>query len=218
MEPLIGEIKMFPGSFAPQGWYTCEGQTLPINQYQALFAIIGTTYGGDGISTFKLPDFRGAFPTQCTNVSGYHPGGTYYYGQTGGSQGTTITSINLPPHTHTIVKGAGTNLTGGISASSNFMASNSTTGGTASPSTGSVLGQAYDSAGSGADPAIYNNQPANIPLGGVSSVVTNSTLNFNPAGLTVTPWGSGPVPAPVVPNFVAMQYIIAYEGIFPSRP
>jgi microcystin-dependent protein len=218
MDPLIGEIKMFPGSFAPQGWYTCEGQLLPINQYQALFAIIGTTYGGDGINSFKLPDLRGAFPTQCTNIGTVHPGGTYYFGQTGGSQGTTITSINVPPHTHTIVKGAGTNLTGSVSVTTTIVANNSTTNASSSPTAGNVLGQMTDSAGAGASPAIYNNQPATISIGGVTSTTVASTLNFNPAGLTVTPWGSGPVPVPVVPNFVAMQYIIAYEGVFPSRP
>jgi microcystin-dependent protein len=218
MDPILGEIKLFAGSFAPQGWFTCEGQTLSISQYTALFSLLGTTYGGDGTSTFKLPDLRGSFPTQCNHLGGSHPGGNYTYGQVGGQQSYTITAINMPPHTHSIVKGAGTNLTGTISVSTTLMANNSTTNASASPASGNVLGQATDSAGSGATPAIYNNQTANIPLGGVSSTVNSSTLNFDPTGLTLTPWGSGPSPIPTVPPFVAMQYIIAWQGIYPTRP
>lgn len=217
MEPLLGEIKLFTGNFAPQGWYTCEGQTLSISQNTALYSILGTTYGGDGMTTFKLPDLRGAFPTQCTNLGGSHPGGSYTLGQTGGNQSYTVTSINLPPHTHNIIKGPGTNLQGGVNVTTNFAANNSTTNASASPSAGSVLGQGTDVGGAGAAPAIYNNQPGSINLGGVNSSSTN-TLNFDPTGLTLTPWGSGPAPVPTVPPFVAMQFIIAYEGIYPSRP
>lgn len=215
MEPLLGEIKLFPGNFAPDGWYTCEGQTLSISQNTALFSIIGTTYGGDGMTTFKLPDLRGAFPTQCTNIGGYHPGGTYNYGEIGGNQNYTITSINLPPHTHSIVKGSGTNLTGSVSVTTNIMA-NATDGATDVPAAGNAFGKALET-GLGGTAALYNSTAPNVPLAGGSSTVTN-TLTFNPAGLTLTPWGSGPIPVPTVPTFVAMQYLIAYEGVYPSRP
>lgn len=215
MEPLLGEIKIFAGSFAPQGWYTCEGQTLSISQNTALFSILGTTYGGDGMQTFKLPDLRGAFPTQCTNLSGAHPGGNYVFGEIGGNQSYTITSINMPPHTHSIVKGSGTNLSGGVSVTTNIMA-NTADGATDVPAAGNAFGKALET-GLGGTVALYNTTAPTIPLAGGSSTVTN-TLNFNPAGLTITPWGSGPVPVPTVPNFVAMQYIIAYEGVYPSRP
>jgi microcystin-dependent protein len=215
MDPLIGEIKLFAGSFAPDGWFTCEGQTLSISQYTALFSLIGTTYGGDGMSTFKLPDLRGAFPTQCSNLGSPHPGGTYNYGETGGNENFTITSINLPPHTHSIVKGAGTNLTGGVSVTTNIMA-NSADGTTDLPTAGNAFGKALET-GLGGTVALYNTTAPNIPLAGGSSSVTN-TLNFNPSGLTLTPWGSGPVPMATVPPFVALQHIIAYEGVYPSRP
>lgn len=92
----MGTIKLFAGSFAPRGFSTCEGQILQISQNQALYSIIGTTYGGDGTTNFKLPDLRGAFPTQCSNLSGSHPGGTYTYGQVGGTQSITISSANMP--------------------------------------------------------------------------------------------------------------------------
>lgn len=216
MEPLLGEIKLFAGNFAPQGWYTCEGQTLSIAQNTALFSLLGTTYGGDGMTTFKLPDLRGAFPTQCTNIGGGHPGGTYVYGQTGGAQNFTITSVNLPPHTHSIIKGPGTNLTGNVSVATSLQVSNVSTGATDTPVNGQVLSAVADLGGSGGV-GIYNTQTPNVNISGASSTVT-STLNFDPTGLTLTPYGSGPSPIPTVPNFVAMQYIIAYQGVYPSRP
>jgi microcystin-dependent protein len=216
MDPILGSIILFTGNFAPQGWMTCEGQTISIMQNQALYSIIGTTYGGDGIQTFKLPDLRGAFPTQCTNLGGPHMGGNYTFGQMGGSQNTTITSVNMPPHTHSIVKGPGTNLTGAVSVTTTIGASNVSTGATETPANGNVLSAVNDLGGSGGV-GIYSTNATNVTLGGANTT-TNSTLNFDPTGLTLTPWGSGPVPIPTVPPFVAMQFIIAVEGIYPSRP
>ncbi len=218
MDPLIGEIKAFAGSFAPQGWMTCSGQTLSISEYTALFSIIGTTYGGDGMQTFKLPDLRGAFPTQCSNIGGAHPGGTYNFGQTGGGVSYTITSVNLPPHTHNILKGGGTNLAGTITASAALSVNNTDTAATSTPNAGNSLSAVADLGGSGGF-GIYNAQQPNTNLNsGSVTLGATSTLNFNPAGLTLTPWGSGPSPIPTVPNFVAMQYMIAVEGVYPSRP
>jgi microcystin-dependent protein len=215
MEPLLGEIKLFAGNFAPKGWYTCEGQTLNISQYTALFSILGTTYGGDGMTTFKLPDLRGAFPTQCTNINTPHPGGTYMLGQTGGNQSFTILSSNLPPHTHTIVKGPGTNLQGGVSVSTTIQAS-SAQANTGTPANNTLMAQTYDQGG-GVTEIYTNTGTPNVNMPGASSTVTN-TLNFDPTGLTLTPWGSGPAPIPTVPPFVAMQYIIAWSGVYPTRP
>ncbi len=217
MDPIIGTITLFAGNFAPKGWFTCEGQALPISQYTALFSLLGTYYGGDGVTTFKLPDFRGAFPTQCTNISSSHPGGTYALGQVGGSQSYTITSANMPPHTHSIIKGTGTNLAGGVSVNTTVSANSSNTGSSATPVAGNVLGTVTDLAGAGTDVGIYNNQAATTSLGGVTSTV-NNTMTFDPTGLVLTPWGSGPQPIPTTPNFVAMQYIIAWQGVYPSRP
>lgn len=212
----MGIIKLFAGNFAPRGFYTCEGQTLQISQYTALFSILGTTYGGDGVSTFKLPDLRGAFPTQCTNISSSHPGGTYSLGEIGGKQAETITSSNMPPHTHSIVKGSGTNLSGSVTVNTVLQASTAD-GVSASPSaTNNALGTTGDIGGNG-QPNLYTNATPTIPLAGGSSTVTN-TLNFDPTGLTLTPWGSGATPLPTVPPFVAMQYIICYQGVYPSRP
>jgi microcystin-dependent protein len=216
MDEIMGTIKLFAGNFAPSGFFTCEGQILAISQYQALFSILGTTYGGDGVSTFKLPDLRGAFPTQCSNIGGSHPGGTYSYGQVGGTQATTITAANMPPHTHTIIKGSGTNLSGNLTVNTALQASTSDGQNAAPSSTNNVLGKTVDTNGADA-PNLYTNATPSQNLAGISSTVNNS-LTFDPTGLTLSPWGNGPQPIPTVPNYVAMQYIICVEGIYPTRP
>ena len=91
-EPFIGEIRMFAGNFAPQGWAFCDAQLLPISQYDALFALIGTTYGGDGQTTFALPDLRGRIPIHF-NAS--HPQGAI-----GGAETVTLLAAQMPAHTH----------------------------------------------------------------------------------------------------------------------
>ena len=92
--PFLGEIQIFAGPYAPRNWAFCNGQLLPINQNQALFSLLGTTYGGDGQTTFALPDLRGRVPV--------HPGNSIVQGQKSGSENNTLTANNLPAHTHTI--------------------------------------------------------------------------------------------------------------------
>jgi len=92
-QPYLGEIRMFPATFAPAGWALCNGQLLAISENDALFSLIGTTYGGDGQSTFGLPDLRGRAPV--------HQGSGYFMGQQGGVQAVTLTINQLPAHTHT---------------------------------------------------------------------------------------------------------------------
>ena len=92
-EPFLSEIRMMSFSFAPKGWATCDGQLLPINQNQALFSLLGTTYGGDGRVSFALPDLRGRVPN--------HTGGQgHFLGERGGEQSHTLTVAELPNHTH----------------------------------------------------------------------------------------------------------------------
>jgi microcystin-dependent protein len=215
-DELMGTIKLFAGNFAPVGYFTCEGQLLSIRNYTALFAILGTTYGGDGVTTFKLPDLRGAFPTQCANIGGTPPGGTYVLGETGGEQAVTITAVNMPPHTHNIVKGPGTNISGNVTVNTTLQASTNPGVDSTPSATNNALGKTVDTSGAG-DPNLYTNATPNQNLAGISSTASNN-LNFDPTGLQLTPWGSGPMPLPTVPPFVAMQYIICYQGIFPSRP
>jgi microcystin-dependent protein len=94
-QPYVGEIRMFGGNFAPAGWMFCEGQLLPISEYETLFNLIGTTYGGDGQSTFALPDLRGRLPI--------HFGNGFILAETGGAEEITLTVNQIPAHSHPMV-------------------------------------------------------------------------------------------------------------------
>jgi microcystin-dependent protein len=100
----IGDIKMFAGNFAPLAWAFCHGQLMSISQNTALYSILGTTYGGDGINTFALPDLRGRVPVGTGNGPGLTP---QVLGQVSGSEATTLTVANLPAHSHTLNAKAG---------------------------------------------------------------------------------------------------------------
>jgi microcystin-dependent protein len=97
MEPFIGQIMMVGFNFAPRGWATCDGQTLPINQNTALFSLLGTTYGGDGRTTFRLPDLRGRNPLHVGTGPGLP---SVSWGQQGGDYQHTLTVSQLPSHSH----------------------------------------------------------------------------------------------------------------------
>jgi microcystin-dependent protein len=94
-QPYVGEIRMFAGNFAPAGWMFCEGQLLPISENEVLFQLIGTTYGGDGQSTFALPDLRGRVPI--------HQGNGFILAETGGVEQVTLTSQQIPAHNHALL-------------------------------------------------------------------------------------------------------------------
>src|SRR5439155_12467439 len=94
-QPYVGEIRMFAGNFAPAGWMFCDGQLLPISENETLFQLIGTTYGGDGQSTFALPDLRGRIPV--------HQGSGFTLAETGGAEEITLTVSQIPAHTHPLV-------------------------------------------------------------------------------------------------------------------
>lgn len=97
----LGEIRMFAGSFAPEGWALCDGSMLSVSAYQALFSLIGAIYGGDGVSTFALPDLRGRIPVGMGNGTGLTP---RVIGQNGGGETAALPDGSyLPPHTHALV-------------------------------------------------------------------------------------------------------------------
>ena len=92
MDSFVGEVRIFGGNFAPVGWALCNGQLMSISEYEVLYTLIGTTYGGDGQTTFALPDLRGRLPM--------HQGGGNVIGQSGGVEAVTLTSQTTPAHTH----------------------------------------------------------------------------------------------------------------------
>lgn len=93
--PYVGEVRMFAGNFAPAGWMFCEGQLLPISENETLFQLIGTTYGGDGESTFALPDLRGRLPI--------HQGNGFILAETGGAEEITLNVNQIPAHPHALL-------------------------------------------------------------------------------------------------------------------
>jgi microcystin-dependent protein len=105
-DPFLGEVRPWACNFAPVGWAMCQGQILPISQYTALFALLGTYYGGNGTSNFALPDLRSRVPMKF----GTSPSGSYVIGEQGGVEQVQLTSAQMPVHTHTF---SGTNGTGG---------------------------------------------------------------------------------------------------------
>ena len=121
--PYIGEIRMFGGSFAPVGWAMCAGQLMPISENDALFTLIGTTYGGDGQETFGLPDLQGRVPVHTGGALGY------VLGEKGGVESVTLTTQQIPIHTHapTAVAGGGGGTTNVPGATTVLADANTTT-------------------------------------------------------------------------------------------
>lgn len=115
-QPYVGEIRMFAGNFAPAGWMFCEGQLLPISENETLFQLIGTTYGGDGQETFSLPDLRGRIPI--------HQGNGFTLAETGGVEEVTLTSSQIPSHSHPLL--ASNNLANSGNPGNNLLSSTAT--------------------------------------------------------------------------------------------
>jgi microcystin-dependent protein len=164
-EPYVGEIRLFAGSFAPVGWAFCDGQTMAIASNEVLFNLVGTTYGGDGQSTFALPDLRGRVPV--------HQGNGYVQGGSGGAETVTLTAAQLPAHRHAMLA--------------------STTAASAAHGPSEVLG-------SSAAMRLYGT--------GTPSMAMDPNA--------ITPAGGGQ-PHENMPPFVALNYIIALYGIYPSQ-
>lgn len=163
-QPFLGEVKLISWNFPPKGWAFCNGQLLPINQNQALFSILGTMYGGNGQTTFALPDLRGR--------AAIHQGSAFNIGQSGGEEFHTLIASEMPAHTHFV--------------------SASNTQGDKNTLQGNVLAQEVGK-----------------PYGALSSITT-----LHPT--TVTNVG-GSQPHENRQPFLVVNFIIALQGIFPSR-
>ena len=169
--PFIGTIVLFAGNFAPRGWAFCQGQLVDIATNQALFTILGTVYGGNGTTTFALPDLRGRAPIS----SGQGPGlAQYDLGEQGGSEYVSLLLNNLPSHNHTL---NGNNAAGGAEA----------------PGPNHVLG-----------------------LSPTDKMYAATAPNVNFADRSIGTAGASQ-PFPILQPYLALNYIIAVEGIYPSR-
>lgn len=181
METFIACILLWPVNFAPNGWAFCAGQILSIAQNTALFSLLGTTFGGNGQTTFQLPDLRGRVPVgagQGTALSNYE------LGQVGGTESTILTTANMPSHSHTFT----------ISAAN-------------SPATDSKPLANYALA------APYDAVNAN-PIAGYINATPNTQLNIGGGNTSLV---GNNTPVSLLPPYLGLNYIIALQGIFPSR-
>ncbi|MCH2193491.1 tail fiber protein [Kordia sp.] len=187
MDPFIGEIVMFGGNFAPRGWGLCNGQLLAISSNTALFSILGTTYGGDGRTTFALPDLRGR--------SAIHPGtgpglSSIKLGQRGGVEYHTLNVLEMPNHSH-----SGATLNGSIMVNDEDA--------TTDDPTNANFGVAQVSTG---DISLYN---------GITNSTTMAANSVSITGNTLSTGGSQSFY--IRNPFEAVNFIIALVGVYPSR-
>lgn len=200
MEGTIGEIRIFAGNFAPRSWAFCAGQTISIASNNALYAIVGTVYGGDGVTTFNLPDLRSRIPIG----TGQGPGlPNYTLGNQVGQENVTLTVDQMPAHSHaSTVQQAST--PGSAKATLNGI---NNAGGQSKPG-GNYLGQDN---GAGATPYATAGTPVAMHAGSLTA-----TINATPPTVTLSASG-GNTPHENVQPVLAANYIICLEGIFPSR-
>ena len=189
-EPFLGEIRMVGFNFAPRGWAFCQGQIMAIAQNSALFSLLGTTYGGNGTTTFALPDFRGRSPVGIGAGPGLTP---IIQGEMAGTENVTILSTQMPTHIHT------------ATATATFSVAGAPSNANATPSaTNNILGAS---------------QAAGPPSAAIWSDKENSPVtlgNAETVSVTIEPTG-GSLPVLIRNPFLGNNFIIALEGIFPSR-
>ncbi len=168
--PFVSEIRIFGFNFAPTGWATCNGQLMAISQNTALFSLLGTYYGGDGKSTFALPDLQGSFPLHM----GQGPGGSpFFQGQMSGTPTVTLIQTEIPLHTHSVLP---------------------------------VTATAADSA---------------TPQNATFAPSPSRPWSTGAAGTTLSPFAvgmaGGSLPHNNMPPFLALNFCIALQGVFPAR-
>ncbi|MDQ1159559.1 microcystin-dependent protein [Sphingomonas sp. SORGH_AS 950] len=192
LDPYLGEITQGAWSFAPKGWAICDGAKLQIQQNVSLFSLLGKSFGGDGVTTFCLPDARGRV---LVGTGKAISGTAYNVGTNGGAETTQITSAQMPPHSHPPVTTSGT-----LSALSNVPATQLSN----TPSPGAFLANTADT-GSGGNPSIY------APAG------TGTPVNLAGIGAPATGVAGGGLPLPLMQPFLAVTTVIAMTGSFPTR-
>jgi microcystin-dependent protein len=196
-DPFIAQIMQVGFNFAPVNWAIAAGQTLPISQNAAMFSLIGTTFGGNGTSTFQLPNLQSRVAVGVGQSAGLSP---YVWGQQGGMEQVTLNISQMPMHTHaatltppTVVLQAVTGATG--SAAQNI------------PTAGARLCNPFDNA-SGGLPQIY------LPTGGTAVNLANLPVS---GGSVTNAMAGGNLPTPNLQPYLALLSIISMSGIFPTR-
>ena len=194
-EPFLGQIIQAGFNFAPRGWATCQGQTLAIAQNTALFSLLGTQYGGNGTTTFMLPNMSGRKMIHQGTGPGLSP---YTIGQVGGTESTTITIANLPAHNHSATF-TNTSTINAATADASVLG----------PASAAVLAKGVDvDVTPDAVPKIY------APAGSTPAI---ELAQINVAGTVTTGVNGGSQPHSNLAPYLTMNFIIALEGIFPSR-
>ena len=199
MDEFIGIIKLFAGNFAPQGWAFCQGQLLPINQYNAVFALLGTTYGGNGTTNFALPDLR-----CCVAVGGGMGAGPGLQdiglGQRGGEMNHLLTQPEMPSHTHIATTGG----SAGLKVSSANSSQGAATAGASIATPGTLNGRTFTST---------------LGFNTTTPDMTLNTASINTSSITVTNGLAGSSqPHNNMQPYLGLSYIICLQGIFPPRP
>lgn len=185
-DPFLGEIKLVGFNFAPVGWALCNGQILPISQNTALFSLLGTTYGGNGQTTFALPNFQSRVPVHQGQGAGLSP---YVMGEQAGTETVTLTTQQIPAHTHGLTE-----------ANAKAVVLVRSDAANASVPNGAFLG--------GANIYVTGQSAANAALNAAS-------MKFGAGAVTEITGGSQP--HPIIQPYLCVNFIIALQGIFPSR-
>jgi len=210
MEPYIAQITMFAGNFAPRGWAFCNGQLMAIASNTALFSLIGTTYGGDGRTTMGLPDLRGRVPIHAGSGPGLS---TKRLGQRAGLEQEELKIVNMPNHTH--VATPTTKVTVSEGAANVSLKASSKAGTLATPVKDSSLAAASAVRGEKTQALIYNQEEPNVTLFASETTVKGITATAETKVENSSIGGNQPFS--LMQPYLTVNYIIALQGIFPSR-
>lgn len=207
VEPLLGSISMFAGDFAPRGWAFCAGQLLSVSQNSALFSLLGTRYGGDGRTTFGLPDLRGRVPLGGSVTNG--PGlSNYQLGNKGGVEEVALLTTEIPSHTHTATVTAGP-AAGTVPVNGEVTIHVDTTNSTSVP-TNKFLSE---------DTSVnmYGSRPNETLNSGAATFTGSVDLSSIPAPSVTNANTGGGIAHENRQPYLAISYIIAVQGVYPSR-
>jgi len=211
MDPFLAQITMFGGNFAPRGWAYCDGQLIAISQNSALFSLLGTTYGGDGRTTFALPDLRGRVPIHA----GTGPGlSTYRLGARGGTETVTLNTLQIPSHSHAASftpTGGG----GGGAATATVKAVTGANNQTDDP-TGNFWAQSPTAGAGQADAYADGTSGTEVEMAAGAVTVTGGGGGITGGSVAIGNTGGSQWHTNVQP-FLVIHYIIALVGTYPSR-